>query len=188
MKPPNSCQTTKEVESLGLKHDNILTAEQADFVNKELSTGNGIMSIKKIVVPNTSEETELDNAYQKALIMGIENKFKPNNKKKSPVQMKEWSILSDHVKYITSGRSETFHDLNIDQMNYRQEIDLYREFQEKELLNADVNFGGSPDRLKAEYLDVYEGVYAKIISTDKFEEDTGLSTTYLGQLDMTSNA
>ena len=146
------------------------------------------MSIKKIVTPNKSEETELDNAYQKALITGIENKkVKHNNKKKSPAQMKEWSILSDHVKYVTSDRSETFHNLNIDQMNYRQEIDLYRELQEKELLNADVNFGSSPDRLKAEYLDVYEGVYAKVISTDKFDEDMDLSTTYLGQIDMTRN-
>ena len=159
-------------------------AKQADFANKELSAGNGIMSIKKIIIPDKSEETELDNAYQKALITGIENKVKHDNKKKSPAQMKEWSILSDHDKYVTSGRSKTFHNLNIDQMNYRQEIDLYRKLQEKELQNADVNFGGSPDRLKAEYLDVYEGVFAKIISTDKFDEDMDLSTAYLGQVDM----
>ena len=171
-----------------VKHDNLLTAKQANFVNKEISIGNGIMSIKKIVTQNKSEQTELDNAYQKALIIGIENKVKPNNKKKSPAQMKELSILSDHVKYVTSGRSETFHSLNVDQMNYRQEIDLYREMQEKELLNADVNFGGSPDRLKAEYLDVYEGVYAKIVSTDRFDEDMDLSTMHLGQLNMTRNA
>ena len=170
-----------------VKHDKILTAKQAEFVNKELSTSNGIMSVKKIVTPNRSEEIELDNAYQKALIKGIENKVEHNNKKKSPAQMKEWSILSDHVKYITSDGSETFHNLNVDQMNYRQEIDLYRKLQEKELLNADVSFGGSPNRLKAEYLDVYEGVYAEVISTDKFDEDTDLSTTYLGQLDMTRN-
>ena len=87
-----------------------MTAKQAEFVNKELSASNGIMSIKKIVTPNKSVETEQDNTYQKASIMEIENKIKPNNKKKSPVQMKEWSILSDHVKYITSGRSETIHN------------------------------------------------------------------------------
>ena len=72
-------------------------------------------------------------------------------------------------------------------MNYRQDIDLYRELQEKELLNTDVNFGSSPDRLKAEYLDVYEGVYAKVVSSDRFDEDTDLSMTYLGQIDMTRN-
>ena len=48
-----------------------------------------------------------------------------------------------------------------------------------------MNFGSSPDRLKAEYLDVYEGLYAEIISSDRFDEDTDLSTTYLGQIDMT---
>ena len=47
------------------------------------------------------------------------------------------------------------------------------------MLNADVNFGSILDRLKAEYLDVYEGVYAKVVSSDRFDEDTDLSTTYL---------
>ena len=45
--------------------------------------------------------------------------------------MKEWSILSDHVKYVTSDGLETFHNLNIDQMNYRKEINLYKELQEE---------------------------------------------------------
>ena len=56
--------------------------------------------------------------------------------------------------------------------------------QEKESLKAHVNFGGSYDKLKTEYLDVYKGVYAEIISSDRFGEDTDLSTTYLGQIDM----
>ena len=141
--------------------------------------------IKKIVTPNTPEETELDNVYQKTLISGIENKVKQSDQKKSPAQMKEWSILSDHVKYVTFDGSETFNNLNIDQLNYRQDIDLYRELQDKELVNTDVNFGSSPDRLKAEYLDVHEGIYAKIGSSDRFDEDTDLSTTYLGQVNMT---
>ena len=36
-------------------------------------------------------------------------------------------------------------------------------------------FGGSPEKLKAESLDVYERVYAEVISTDRF----------VGQVDMT---
>ena len=170
-----------------VKHDKILTAKQAEFVNKELSASNNTISIKKIVTSNNSEEIELDNAYQKALITGVENEIKHNNKKESPAQMKEWSILSDHVKYVTSDGSETFNNLNIDQMNYRQDIDLYRELQEEELLNAGVNFGSSPDRLKAEYLDAYEGVCAKVVSSERFDGDTDLSTMYLGQIDMTRN-
>ena len=125
-----------------------------------------------------SVNTELDCTYQKAILT-------ENDKKKRPTQIKEWYILSDHVKYVMSDGSEAFHKLNIDQMNYRHERDLYKELQEKELLSADVNFGGSPEKLKAEYLDVYEGVYAEVISTDRFDEDTDLSTIYLGQVDMT---
>ena len=132
---------------------------------------------------NKSLDTELDNTYQKALLTETEN----NKKEKSPTQMKKWSILSDHVKYVISDGSEIFYNLNIDQMNYRQEIDLYKELQEEELVSVNENFGKSPEKLKAEYLDVYEGVYAEVISTDRFDEDADLSTTYLGQVDMTRN-
>ena len=57
--------------------------------------------------------------------------------------------------------------------------------KEKELLDASVNFGRSPIKLKADYLDVYEGIYADVNSTNRFDEDTDISTTYLGQVDMT---
>ena len=138
-----------------INHDKVLTTKQADFISKDLNAGKGIMSIKKIVMQDKSIDTESDNAYQKALLTETKN-----DKKKIPTQMKEWSILSDHVKYVTSDGSEIFHNLNIDQMNYRHERDLYKELQEKELVSADVNFGRSLEKLKAEYLDVYEGVYA----------------------------
>ena len=126
-----------------------MTTKQADFVNKELNASKGIMSIKKIVMQDKSVDTKSDNAYQKALLTETEN-----DKKKSPTQMTEWSILSDHVKCIMSDESEIFHNLNIDQVNYRQERDLYKELQENELVSTDVNFGRSPEKLKAEYLDV----------------------------------
>ena len=85
-----------------IKHDHVLIAKQAEFVNKELSTGSNTISTKKSITPNIPEETVVDNVYQKTLITGHENRVKQNNQKKSPAQMKEWSILSDHVKYITS--------------------------------------------------------------------------------------
>ena len=46
-------------------------------------------------------------------------------------------------------------------MNYKCERSLYKELQQEASLNAGVNFGRSPDKLKAEYLDVYEGVYGQ---------------------------
>ena len=38
--------------------------------------------------------------------------------------------------------------------------------------------------MKSDYLDVYDGGYAEVISTNRFDEDMDLSTTYLGQVDM----
>ena len=137
------------------------------------------------MTPSISEETELDNAYQKTLTTGYKTDVRHNDKKNSPAQMKEWSILSDYVKYITSDKHETFNNLSIDQLNYRQDISLYRESQEKELLSTDLNFGSSSTKCKSEYLNVYKGIYAEIVSSDRFDEDTDLSTTYLGQMDMT---
>ena len=75
----------------------------------------------------------------------------------------------------------------MDLMNYRQNKDLYKELKKEEMLKASVNFGRNLEKLKSDYLDVYEVVYAEVISTDKFDEDTNLSTTYLGQVDMTKS-
>ena len=70
-------------------------------------------------------------------------------------------------------------------MNYRQNKYLYKELKENEILKEGVNFGRSPEKLKPDYLDAYKGSYAEVISTDRFDEDTDLSTTYLGQVNMT---
>ena len=40
-------------------------------------------------------------------------------------------------------------------------------------------------RSKEEYLDRYEGVILEILNTTRFDENTDLSTTYLGKLRMT---
>ena len=101
--------------------------------------------------------------------------------------MEEWSILSDHVKYVTHGKSEAFQELNIDSMNYRQNRDLYKSLTNEQTIRTNLNFGKIPEKLKADYLDMYEGVYTEVISTDRFDEDTNLSTTYLGQVNMARN-
>ena len=71
------------------------------------------------MTPSIPEETELDNVYQKTLYTGYQSKVMHDDKKNGPAQMKEWFILSDHVKYITSDRSKTFNNLSINQLNYR---------------------------------------------------------------------
>ena len=95
--------------------------------------------------------------------------------------------LSDHVKYVTHGKSETFQKLSINSTNYRHNRDLYRSLNNEQTIKTNLNFGNSPENLKSEYLDMYEGVYMEVISTDKFYEVTDISTTCLGQVDMTRN-
>ena len=48
-----------------------------------------------------------------------------------------------------------------------------------------VNLVKSSGRLREEYLDRYEGVKSEIVDTTRFDENSDLSTTYLGRVDMT---
>ena len=38
-----------------------------------------------------------------------------------------------------------------------------------------------------EYLDIYEGIQSEIVNTTRFDENSDLSTTYLGKSDKTRN-
>ena len=48
-----------------------------------------------------------------------------------------------------------------------------------------VNLVKSSGRLREEYLDRYKGVKPEIVDTTRFDENSDLSTTYLGRIDMT---
>ena len=45
----------------------------------------------------------------------------------------------------------------------------------------EVDFSQTPNILKEEYLNVYEGIQSEIVSTTRFDENSDLSTTYLGK-------
>ena len=65
--------------------------------------------------------------------------------------------------------------------------DLYFQLKDKERETFDVDFGLYPDVTKARYLDIYEDIYAEMVYASKFDENSDLSMTYLGQADMTRN-
>ena len=98
--------------------------------------------------------------------------------------MKSWSILSDHVKNVQHDESDSLHNVNFDSLNYHVKEDIYKDLKEQEMLKTHIDFSGVSEKLKSDYLDVYDGVYAEVISTNRFDEDIDLSTTYLGQVDM----
>ena len=41
-----------------------------------------------------------------------------------------------------------------------------------------------PEKLR-EYLDIYNGIQSEILSTTRFDENSDLSTTYVGRVDIT---
>ena len=47
----------------------------------------------------------------------------------------------------------------------------------------ELDFGDTAKKLKGEYLDVYEAIQSEILSTMRFDENSDLSTTYLGKVD-----
>ena len=49
------------------------------------------------------------------------------------------------------------------------------------------DLGYTPEKLKGEYLDVYEGIQSEILSTTRFDENSDLITTYLGRIDLIKN-
>ena len=74
--------------------------------------------------------------------------------------------------------------MNFDSLNYHVNEDIYKDLKEQEMLKTSIDLSGVLEKLKSDYLDVYDGVYVEVISTNRFDEDTDLSTTYLGQVDM----
>ena len=78
----------------------------------------------------------------------------------------------------------TLHNLNFDPLNYHLNEDIYKELKEKEMLNTSIDFSGILEKMKLDCLHVYDGVYAEVISTNRFDEDMDLSTTYLVQVNM----
>ena len=49
----------------------------------------------------------------------------------------------------------------------------------------ELDFGDTPEKLKGEYLGIYEGIHLEILSTTRFDENSDLSTTYLGRVELT---
>ena len=97
--------------------------------------------------------------------------------------MRNWSIFSDNIKYVQHDQAMP-QNLNIDTLDYRDHKELYLKLKEEEKEMLDVDFGLYPDIIKSKYLDVYEGVYAEMVYANKFNENSDLSTTYLGQTRM----
>ena len=92
-------------------------------------------------------------------------------------QMEQWSILSNILNYVQHSKFNSMnHTLNVKAINrYKVRLDMEREFKE-------LDFGPIPQKLQEEYLDIYDGIQSDIVSSSRFDENSDISTTYLGKI------
>ena len=93
--------------------------------------------------------------------------------------MEQWLILSNILNYVQHSRFHSMkHTLDIRAVNkYKHKPNTEdREFKE-------LDFGTMPQNLQEEYMDIYEGIQSEIVSSNRFDENSNLSTTYLGRVD-----
>ena len=152
-----------------------MTERQADHVYKAMERGN-MINTKTMTSEMTQNQD--DNPYKRVVL---------NNIYKIPEkcpEMKDWSIFSDNIRYIQHDKM-TAQNMDFDALDYRNHQDLYFQLKDKERETLDIDFGLYPDVTKARYLDIYEDIYVEMVYASKFDENSDLSTTYLGQTNMT---
>ena len=124
---------------------------------------------------NRIDDTSGDTNPYKELIVNNAEKIEP-----LLAQMEQWSILSNKLNYIQYDKHpKNFHNLAISAVNIcKNHSDVKKE---KDMIEVD--FGPTLNILKKEYLYIYKGIQSEIVNTTRFDENSDLSTTYLGNSD-----
>ena len=100
--------------------------------------------------------------------------------------MEHWSILSNMVDYVQYDRHpRNFYDLDVKTTDQKSHKKIYDKFMEEDRQILELDFGHTPEKLREDYLDMYEGIQSEVISTTRFDESPDLSTAYLGRTDIT---
>ena len=100
--------------------------------------------------------------------------------------MEEWLILSHVVKYVQYDiNAKNFYNLDVKAIDQKSCRKMYDRLKDEGRQVVELDFGENPDKLQVEYLDMYEGVQSEVLSTTRFDENSDLSTTYLGRIDIT---
>ena len=175
---PLKSKTGGKVTYVQNKESLCLTERQADHVYKAMEKGS-IINTKTMT--NKMTQNQDDNPYKRVVL---------NNIYKTPEkcpEMKNWFIFSDNIRYVQHNQMTT-QNLDFDTLDYRNHQDLYFQLKDEKREAIDIDFGLYPDVTKARYLDIYEDIYAEMVYASKFDKNSDLSTTYLGQTDMTRNS
>ena len=183
MVPPHFCLPQEKVESRKDMLDQCLTMEQTKQIYDKIETGEKVKlrKLDRLDVRNTLKQATLtddSNPYEKALLSGRNLKEKVNS------QIEQWSILSDNIVYVKSEDKNIMNGIDIKPIDYREHKRMYRKMNKGGGERIDMDFGESPEVMKNRYMDIYDKVYAEVVTTSRFDENMDLSTTYLGRVNM----
>ena len=159
-----------------------LTKEQAKQIYDKIESREEV-KIRKLIQQNTfilpKQVTSRNdiNQYEKALLSD-------RNMIKSNLQMEQWSILSDNIVYVESEYNDAMNGIDIKPIDYRDHKRMYRKMSKEGGEQLNIDFGESLEIMKNGYMDVYDEIYAEVVTTSRFDENVDLSTTYLGRIDM----
>ena len=105
----NTVKFTPKRANDGIEMNRKFSSETINDIEKNniysTETNDGI-EMDKNYSHNEMTKDLMINPYKKIIL-------KEPTKTKDQAPMEEWSILSDHVKYVTHGKSETFQKLSI---------------------------------------------------------------------------
>ena len=99
-------------------------------------------------------------------------------------QMEQWSILSNIINYVQYDKHpKNFHSMSVRPINKVKNKIKSRKDEKKRSI-SDIDFRDTSDKLKEEFVDRYEEVKSEILSTTRFNENSDLSMTYLGKVNV----
>ena len=75
--------------------------------------------------------------------------------------------------------------LDLNTLDFHKHKESYCKLKGEKGETLEVDFGNNPETLKSNYLDMYERVHTEMVYTNRFDENSDLSTTYLGQTKQT---
>ena len=160
-----------------------LTRDQTKYIYKKVEAGEMINT--DMMQQEIEQEKQLGrmddisretNPY-KQLIVNDTEKIEP-----LMTQMEQWSILSNVLNNVQHSRFNSMnHTLDVKAMNrFKSKPDTDREFKE-------LDFDSTLQKLQEEYMDIYEGIHSDIVGSNRFDENSDISTTYLGKTENRGN-
>ena len=145
-----------------------LTKEQAKQVYDKIESGEEV-KIRKIMQQDTSilpkqVTARKDVSQYKKALLSDRNMIQSNS------QMEQWSILSNNIVYVNLEDNDIMNGIDIKLIDYRDHKRMYRKMCKEEGESLNIDFGESLEIMRNKYMDVYDEIYAEVVTMSKFDE------------------